>query len=167
MVSNRNYFFKSSIHTARLARLIAKLIDLFIVTILSVFLYPYGIFLALIYLSVAAFMQGGQSVGKKFMGMKVISLEDGSPCSLKQSFKRNLPFIVPLSCTIVPVIGWLFAAFLGLALISLELILLFKLDSGHRLGDVMADTSVVTSDYDMVKTAKEDSEWFSPKKEPT
>jgi len=78
---------------------------------------------------------------------------------------RNLPFIIPLSCMIVPVIGWLFALFLGFVLISLEVIILFKLDSGHRLGDVMADTSVVSSDYIKIKSSAGDASWLSPKKE--
>jgi len=165
MNQNRNYLFKSSIQTHKVARLVAKAVDLFIVVILSVFLYPFGILLGIIYMCFADFIQGGQSVGKKIIGLKVISLEDGSPCSMKQSIKRNLPFIIPLSCMIVPVIGWLFALFLGFVLISLEIIILFKLDSGHRLGDVMADTSVVSSDYIKIKTGSSDATWLSPKKE--
>ncbi len=148
-----------------MARLIAKAVDFFIVIILSVFLYPLGIFLGIIYLCFADFIQGGQSVGKKIIGIKVISLEDGSPCSLKQSIKRNLPFIVPVFFMIVPVIGCLFTIFIGAVLISLESIILFKLDSGHSLGDVMADTSVVNSDYIKIKDSSSETSWFSPKKE--
>ena len=79
MNQNRNYLFKSSIQTHKVARLVAKAVDLFMVIILSVFLYPFGILLGIIYLCFADFIQGGQSVGKKIIGLKVISLEDGSP----------------------------------------------------------------------------------------
>jgi uncharacterized RDD family membrane protein YckC len=165
MNQKRNYFFKSSMQTHKMARLVAKAVDFFIVIILSVFLYPLGILLGIIYLCIADYIQGGQSVGKKIIGMKVISLEDGEPCSLKQSIKRNLPFIIPVSCLIVPIIGWLFAFFLGTVLVTLEIIILFKLDSGHRLGDVMADTSVVSSDHIKIKHNSDEASWLSPKKE--
>ncbi|MCK5072203.1 MAG: RDD family protein [Bacteriovoracaceae bacterium] len=160
----RKYILKSPVKTAKFARLIAKAIDLFIVMFLSVFLYPLGIILGLIYIGVCDSLRGGQSVGKKFIGFAVISLEDGSPCSLKQSIKRNLPFIVPIAFTIIPILGWIFAFILGIILISVELILLFKLDSGHRLGDVMADTSVVTSDKARVDTGRAKS-WFKSSEE--
>src|SRR3989339_1121484 len=149
-MADRNYLIKNNIRVAKMARLIAKAIDLFIVTILTFFLYPIGILFAVAYMIVSDSIQEGQSVGKRFIGFAVISLEDGRPCSIKQSAIRNLPIIIPLSLAIIPFAGWLFSFLVGLPLIALEIYLLYHLDSGHRLGDVMADTSVVASTKDAI-----------------
>ncbi|WP_127717745.1 RDD family protein [Halobacteriovorax sp. HLS] len=159
---DRKYLLKSSIKVARISRLVAKAIDLFIVMILSVFFYPVGIILALVYIAVSDSLQNGQSVGKKFMGFAVISLEDGTPCSLKQSVIRNLPFLIPLFFAIIPFWGWIFAILLGIPLTILEIYLLHKLDSGHRLGDVMADTSVMANDGTAEQIKKRKDSWFDP-----
>ena len=156
----RKYLLNTPINAARITRLIAKSIDLFIVLILSVFFYPIGIFLAVIYMAVADSLQNGQSFGKKFMGFNVISLEDGKPCSVKQSAIRNLPIIIPVMMAIVPLWGWVLSILVGIPLILLEVYLLYKLDSGHRLGDVMADTSVVANDGSSVAIKNRKSSWF-------
>ena len=109
-------------------------------------------------------MQGGQSVGKRFLGLRVISLKDGSSCSLQQSIYRNLPFIIPLSFAIVPLWGWIFCLLLLVPLCALELYLIFTLDSGHRLGDVMADTSVIGNDPQRADAIKSRESWFGERK---
>ena len=134
-------------------------IDLFIVLILSVFLYPIGILLALAYISICDYIQSGQSVGKKFIGMAVVSLDDGMPCTIRQSVIRNLPISVPLLFGIIPFWGWLFTVFIGIPVIFFEVYLLFKLDSGNRMGDVMADTTVMAKDQGEQITKK--SNWRS------
>ena len=159
-IKNRKYLLKSTFNVARLTRLIAKSIDLFIVLILSIFFYPIGIFLAVIYIGISDSLQNGQSVGKKFMGFAVISLDDGKPCSVKQSAMRNLPIIIPLMMAIVPFWGWILSVLIGIPLILLEVYLLYKLDSGHRLGDVVADTSVVSNDGSHVAIKKRKTSWF-------
>jgi uncharacterized RDD family membrane protein YckC len=159
----KKYFLKKPINVALMSRLIAKAIDLFIVLILSIFFYPVGLILSIIYLSIADSLQDGQSVGKKFMGFAVVSLEDGTPCSVKQSFIRNLPLLIPLFIAIFPIIGWLVAAVVGFPLVSLELYLLFTIDSGHRLGDVMADTTVMGNDNNRVRVKDHKSSWFEDK----
>jgi uncharacterized RDD family membrane protein YckC len=160
---NRKYFLDAPIRTAKFSRLIAKVIDLFIVFILSVFFYPLGIIMAMGYLGVSDAMSTGQSVGKKFMGFRVVSLEDGSPCNLKQSLIRNLPLLVPLFLAIIPIWGWIFSFLTGIPLIFLEVYLIYKLDSGHRLGDVMADTTVMAHDMDFMTTKKKRNSWFESK----
>lgn len=139
------------------------MVDLFIVLILSTLFYPFGLILALAYLGVSDSLYDGQSVGKRLMGFAVISLEDGTPCSLKQSLIRNLPIIVPLAFAIIPLWGWIFCSILAIPLILLEVYLLFKLDSGHRLGDVMADTSVIANDPNRVDLRKAQQGWFEEK----
>lgn len=144
-----------------MARLMAKAVDLFIVLVLSVFFYPLGLGLSALYIGISDSLQNGQSVGKKFMGFQVISLEDGTPCSVKQSFIRNIPILVPLVLAIFPVIGPILAFVAGTFLLVLEIFFLFKLDSGHRLGDVMADTSVMGHDgTKLVTKKKKQTTWF-------
>ena len=159
---DRKYLLESAIKVARFSRLLAKAIDMFIVLVLSIFFYPGGIILSLIYMTFADAIQNGQSVGKKFIGFSVISLEDGSPCSVKQSFIRNLPIIIPLFFAIVPIWGWIIAFILGVPVLGLEVYLLYKLDSGHRLGDVMADTTVMANDDTLTQIKKRKSSWFEP-----
>lgn len=97
------------------------------------------------------------------MGFAVKSLEDGSPCSFKQSLVRNLPFILPLVLAIVPFWGWILGGILCIALVGLELYLLYNLDSGHRLGDVMADTTVTANDDNFVGVKNRKTSWFDSK----
>jgi len=154
-------YLKSPIKTARFSRLIAKAIDMFIVFMLTIFIYPFGLLIALFYISFADSLQKGQSVGKKIMGFSVISLEDGTPCSIKQSFIRNLMFSIPLFFSILPIWGWILTFCVGMAFTSLEIYFLFKLDSANRLGDVMADTTVVAPTGKLeVETEKSDA-WLN------
>ncbi len=148
--------------------MIAKAIDLFIVLVLSVFFYPIGLILSAIYVGISDSLQNGQSVGKKFMGFQVISLEDGSPCAMKQSVIRNIPLLVPLVLGVFPLIGPILAFVSGVFFLVLEIFFLFKLDSGHRLGDVMADTSVMGHDgSQLVTKKKKETSWFPENGAPT
>ena len=151
---------------AKFYRLIAKSIDLFITLILAMFFFPVGILLSCSYLAFCDSLKNGQSFGKKFMGFSVVSLEDGSPCSAKQSLIRNLPFLIPLFFTIIPIWGWIFSVILIIPLTAIELYLIFKLDSAHRLGDVMADTTVIASDPDQADI-RSPAGWFEDEKAPT
>lgn len=160
----RKYLLKSSFATSRLTRLIAKLIDMFIVLILSTLFYPFGLIIAISYIAISDSLYNGQSVGKRLMGFSVISLEDGSPCSVKQSLIRNLPIIIPMAFAVIPLWGWIICSIFAVPLIFLELYLLFKLDSGHRLGDVMADTSVVSSTPSRADFRNNHHSWFENQK---
>lgn len=158
---DRKYLLSKALKVARLSRLIAKGIDLFLVFCLSVPVFPLGLLIGIIYLSIADGLMNGQSFGKRFMGFAVKSLEDGSPCSYKQSIIRNLPITIPLSICVVPFWGWILGILVGTALIGLEVYLLYNLDSGHRLGDVMADTSVMANDDTFVGLKKRKTSWFA------
>jgi uncharacterized RDD family membrane protein YckC len=139
---NKKYLLKNSDKTGKTARLFAKAVDLFLCLLLSIFFYPVGILLAVFYLSVSDALQSGQSVGKKLMGFNVISIDDGQYCTIKQSLIRNLPLSLPLFFAVIPIWGWIIWILAGSFFIVMELYLLLKLDSGNRLGDVMADTTV-------------------------
>lgn len=157
---DRKYFLKHAIEVARLSRLIAKAIDLSIVVIFSLILYPVGLILGIVYIALSDGFSGGQSIGKRLMGFSVISLEDGQACSYKQSLVRNLPLLIPLIFAIIPFWGWVIGFVLGVGLVGLELYFLYNLDSGHRLGDVMADTSVMGNDGNYVGIKNRKTSWF-------
>ncbi|MCY4524957.1 MAG: RDD family protein [Halobacteriovoraceae bacterium] len=160
--AKRNFILGKAIKVARTSRLIAKAIDLLIVFTLTLFLYPMGLILSLIYMAVADSLWVGQSVGKKFMGLSVVGLEDGRPCNIRQSAIRNLPFLIPIFFGIIPLWGIVFSLLLGIPIIALELYLLFTLDSGRRLGDVMADTSLTPYGGSAVKIKNQQASWFKP-----
>ena len=156
----KNYFLKSPFFVARLARFIAKGIDLFIVILLSFFFPPIGIILSICYMALSDSLQNGQSVGKKYMGIRVVSLEDGTPCSMYQSIVRNLPLIVPMIFSIIPFWGWIFTLGLGIPFWGLEIYLLYNLNSGNRFGDVMADTTVIASDGEQITSGQKHNRWI-------
>jgi uncharacterized RDD family membrane protein YckC len=151
---------KGPLARAQWSRLIAKLIDVGLVTMGAVFYYPMGLILGIIYLSIADSLYDGQSIGKRFMGFGVVSLIDGSPCSAFQSFIRNLPFTVPLFFFVFPYWGWIFSAIFALPLAAMEVYFLFKGNSVHRLGDIMADTTVIANDGTRLDLRKTKGPWF-------
>lgn len=162
----RKYFLKDPLRRAKLARIFAKLIDLAIVLFLSVALYPVGLLLGAIYLGLADSYKDGRSFGKKLMGFRVISLSDGTPCNFKQAVIRNLPFILPLVVAFfIPFWGLFIGAILSVGMVGFEVYVIVKLDSGHRLGDIMADTSVVSNTPDLV-TAPKTGGWFPSEQNP-
>ena len=157
---NRKDLIDGPLARARLSRLIAKLIDIGLVALGAVFYYPMGLILGVIYLCISDSLYDGQSIGKRLMGFGVISLVDGSPCSTKQSFIRNLPFTVPLFFLIFPFWGWIFSGIFAVPLALMEVYFLFKKNSAHRLGDIMADTTVIADDGMRLDLRKQKTPWF-------
>jgi len=157
---NRKDLIDGPLARARLSRLIAKIIDIGLVTLGAVFYYPMGLILGVIYLCISDSLYDGQSIGKRLMGFGVISLVDGSPCSTKQSFIRNLPFTVPLFFLIFPFWGWIFSGIFAVPLALMEVYFLFKKNSAHRLGDIMADTTVIADDGMRLDLRKQKTPWF-------
>ena len=79
-----------------------------------------GVTSGLIYFLFSDALPNGQSLGKRFLNMRVVNNETMQPCSLLQSFLRNITF--PLG-----IIDWVFIFF----------------GSHRRLGDFIASTIVV------------------------
>ena len=76
---------------------------------------------AFLYTLLADGLKGGQSFGKRMVGIRVVSMETGAPCSFGQSFVRNLLLMI------LGPIDWIF---------------IFG-DRRQRLGDKAAGTIVV------------------------
>ena len=120
---------------SRMQRLAAQFVDGLVAgapavaAFLFMFLLPRtGIVLILVaalfgalYTLLADGLEGGQSVGKRLVGIRVISMETGAPCTYGQSFVRNLLLMI------LGPIDWIFI--LG--------------ERHQRLGDKAAGTIVV------------------------
>ncbi len=160
----KKYLINSSEKKARLARLAAKAIDLFLALLpVALFSSSGTLLLSSIYFAISDSFPHGQSVGKRFIGLRVISLENGQACSISQSIIRNLPISIPLFLGASPIWGSIIALVIGTPLILLETYLIFKLDSSNRLGDVMADTTVMASNGPQAKIANnKEKGWFEP-----
>lgn len=162
---SRKDIIEKSLKKAWVARVLAKLIDFLIVGLFCMLFFPLGLLLGVAYLSVSDFLGCGQSVGKSFLGIRVIDLETGEKCDWKQSIIRNLPLTIPISLCVVPVFGW----FLGLLLLvifgSIEFYLSTVSKSTQRLGDMMAGTTVLVSRKDKEHYGRRLS-WFEPSVNP-
>ena len=88
----------------------------------------------------------GRSVGKFFVGLMVISLETGRPCTLVGSLRRNLVFLFP---------G------VNVVAVFLEAITIVRDPLGHRLGDRLALTQVVVG-FGARDLAAAFVRWFQP-----
>jgi len=128
-------------------RLVAKAIDLFLIFLFSVILpHPLGVLLGLFYVLVHDGLPKGQSLGKKLLKLKVVRMDGAlqKPCDFSRSCIRNAPLGLPTFFAIIPFWGWFLAILLGIPMIFIEVYLLMKREKGQRLGDVMADTFVVS-----------------------
>ncbi len=129
-----------------LNRVAAKLVDLFIVVSLGAVLpRVVGPLLGFGY-SMLGDGVGGQSIGKRIFGLRVVHQKLGTPASFRDSMIRNTPVGVATFFAIIPIWGWIILFFIGLPLMLIEVYLIARVARGHRLGDVMADTEVVTAE---------------------
>ncbi len=150
----RNKLIKAQYKTGLWARIFAKMIDIVIFFTLSLFAAPFGIMIGFFYLGICDSLYDGQSFGKRFVGFAVVSLEDNSPCSIKQSIIRNLPFLIPLLLFYVPVVGWLMGIFCNFVFATLELYCLYNQKSHRRVGDILANTCVAPMNPDQIEWRK-------------
>ena len=141
---SRNGHFKASV----INRVIAKVIDILIVFLITwVLPYPVGplggFFLSLCADGLSFGPFRGQSIGKKILGLQVYNTAEKHPAHLRDSMIRNTPVGVATFFAIIPIWGWLILGIVGIPLVMMEIYLMVTVESGHRLGDVMADTEVI------------------------
>jgi len=137
-MAGRTGFRKASV----LKRVMARIVDLLIAWVLALFLPPAGVILGMVYLAVADGLQKGQSLGKMVFGLDVVKL-DGSPCDLRSSIFRNIPFVLMYLFFALGFFGWILLVIVGLPILLIELWLIYVDGKGERLGDRIADTRVV------------------------
>lgn len=122
-----------------LNRCIAKLIDCFIVGAASEVLTPVGFLAGLAYVLVADGFAGGQSIGKRLIGLQTILPGTREAAGFRESIIRNLPFAAAQVAFAVPYVGWI----ASVAILAFEAVLVIGNEQGRRLGDEVAGTQVV------------------------
>jgi len=127
-------------------RILARLVDGLVAWAFALVLPPLGILIGLLYLAVADGVQKGQSLGKMVFGLEVVT-SDGSPCDLKASIYRNIPFELALLFAAVPLLGWILLIIAGIPILLIEIWLVIADHNGSRLGDRIAGTTVIELPY--------------------
>ncbi len=125
-----------------LKRILARLVDGLVAWAFALVLPPAGILVGLLYFAVADSFQKGQSLGKMVFGLEVVR-SDGSPCDLKASIYRNIPFELALLFAAIPLLGWILLIIAGIPILLIELWLVIADHNGSRLGDRIAGTAVI------------------------
>jgi uncharacterized RDD family membrane protein YckC len=126
-------------------RLIAALIDGALSSVVSMLIPVLGAIVATVYMFGKDGLFDGRSVGKKVMKLQVMT-ESGAPATYADSAKRNAIFALPYVLMIIPVLGWVVAHFIGLAIVIVELVLLISDPKGKRIGDKWAGTQVIKAE---------------------
>jgi len=121
-----------------LNRFIAKFIDVIIVAAVANFALV-GWLAGMAYVLIADGFPGGQSIGKRLIGLQTVVPNTHDVASFKESVIRNLPLAVGYLLLLVPYIGWV----LILAITTFEALLIIGNDQGLRLGDEFAHTQVL------------------------
>jgi uncharacterized RDD family membrane protein YckC len=126
-------------------RFLAKAIDVTAALTLCFSVPYFGTVLGVMYLIVCDALIDGSSPAKWLIGLRCIHHPSGRSCSYKESALRNLPFEIPAAFLLIPVLGVVLSVLVGLVFLSVEAYFLYTDPYGHRLGDVLADTTVVAT----------------------
>jgi uncharacterized RDD family membrane protein YckC len=125
-----------------LLRIIAKSLDFIVIAIAAKTIPQVGYIAGLSYLLISDGLFDGRSLGKKVIGLKVISVSAGRAGTFRDSILRNISFAVALLLLEIPLIGWLLSV-VAVAIFVLEFLLMLGNKEGHRLGDDIAGTKVI------------------------
>ena len=124
-----------------LVRTVAKILD-FIIIAAAVEIVPRaGFFAGLTYLLIGDGLFEGRSLGKKLVGLRVISAESALPCTFRDSILRNGIFAIGYLISGIFWFGWIVV----LIAAGLEFIILLGSKDGMRIGDELARTVVIDS----------------------
>ncbi|MBM4140629.1 MAG: RDD family protein [Nitrospira sp.] len=123
-----------------LLRIIAKILDFIIIVAVTEVIPKAGFFAGLAYLLIGDGLFDGRSLGKKLIGIRVISADTNKPCSFKDSILRNSTFGIGYLLYKIPWFGWIFIVIVSV----FEFIILLGSKERMRLGDEIAKTKVVT-----------------------
>ncbi len=122
-------------------RVIAAFVDLLIVIGLARFPDVLGVLAASGYILVRdGLFGGGRSVGKKLVGLRVVSAEGAETAvSYRESVIRNAPLAAACILVLIPYVGWILTAVVAAA----EGLTSLGDERGMRIGDMLARTMVV------------------------
>ena len=121
-------------------RAVAGFIDLLIVIGLTRLPDVIGFLSASGYLLVRDGLFERRSVGKKLIGLRVVSSEDPEfAISFRESIIRNVPLVLAYILFLIPYAGWI----LGPAAFGIECLTALGDAHGMRIGDMLARTCVI------------------------
>jgi uncharacterized RDD family membrane protein YckC len=124
-----------------LVRTVAKILDFIIIAAAAEIVPKAGFYAGLAYLLIGDGLFGGKSLGKKLVGLRVISAVSRKPCTIRDSIIRNSIFGAGYLFSRVLWFGWIFV----LLVLVFEFIVLLGNKDHMRLGDEMAKTLVLDS----------------------
>ena len=122
-----------------LLRTVAKILDFIIVAAVVEIVPKAGFFAGLVYLLIGDGLFDGRSLGKKLIGLRVVSVDTNTPCTFRDSILRNSIFGIGLIFYKIPWFGWILTAIISV----LEFIILLGSRDGMRFGDEIAKTAVI------------------------
>lgn len=122
-----------------LLRTIAKILDFILIAAVIEIIPKAGFFAGLAYLLIGDGLFDGRSLGKKLIGIQVVSADTMKPCPFRDSILRNSIFAIGFLLYRFLWFGWIFVAIVC----ALEFIILLGSRNGMRLGDEIAKTAVI------------------------
>lgn len=130
-------------------RYMAKGLDMIITVIIalvfSVISYYLGALLAVLYAFLHDSIKDGVSPGKMIIGLKTIRYPNEElKMDWRASTKRNFSFGLFTIFAVIPMMGWILMFLVGIPLLVFEAYLIYNMESGYRLGDILAGTRVVS-----------------------
>jgi uncharacterized RDD family membrane protein YckC len=124
-----------------LLRTVAKILD-FIIIAAAVEVVPRaGFFAGLAYLLIGDGLFDGRSLGKKLIGLRVVSADTNTPCTFRDSILRNSTLGIGFLFYKVLWLGWILIIVISI----IEFIILLGSKDGKRFGDEIAKTVVIES----------------------
>lgn len=122
-----------------LLRAIAKTLDFIIIAAVAEVVPKAGFFAGLAYLLIGDGLFDGRSVGKKLIGLRVVSADTNKPCTFRDSILRNSTLGMGYLFYKILWVEWIFIVIVFV----FEFIILLGSSNGMRLGDEIAKTKVV------------------------
>jgi uncharacterized RDD family membrane protein YckC len=121
-------------------RAVAGLVDLLLIIGLARLPDVIGFLSAAGYILIRDGLFDRRSIGKKLIGLRVVSLEDSGPASTyRDSIIRNVPLVLAYFLFLIPYAGWI----IGPLAVGAECLVAIGDKSGMRIGDMLAKTQVV------------------------
>lgn len=124
-----------------LVRTVAKILDFIIIAAAVEIVPKAGFFAGLAYLLIGDGLFDGRSLGKKLIGLKVVSADTQKPCTFRDSILRNSILGVGFLFYNILWFGWIFLVIVAV----FEFIILLGSKNDMRLGDEIAKTIVIDS----------------------
>jgi uncharacterized RDD family membrane protein YckC len=122
-----------------LTRAVAGLVDLLLIIGLARLPDVFGFLSAAGYILIRDGLFDRRSIGKKLIGLRVVSSEEPGPAvTYRESIIRNVPLVAAYFFFLIPYVGWI----LGPLALGVECLAAIGDNAGMRIGDMLARTYV-------------------------